>query len=27
MPANGSLATIPADLTYEEAAPSTEGAH
>jgi NADPH:quinone reductase-like Zn-dependent oxidoreductase len=27
MPANGSLATIPAELTYEEAAPSTEGAH
>jgi NADPH:quinone reductase-like Zn-dependent oxidoreductase len=27
MPANGSLATIPAGLTYEEAAPSTEGAH
>ena len=27
MPANGSLATIPAELTYEEAAPGTEGAH
>jgi NADPH:quinone reductase-like Zn-dependent oxidoreductase len=27
MPADGSLATIPAELTYEEAAPSTEGAH
>jgi NADPH:quinone reductase-like Zn-dependent oxidoreductase len=27
MPANGTLATIPAGLTYEEAAPSTEGAH
>jgi NADPH:quinone reductase-like Zn-dependent oxidoreductase len=27
MPANGSLATIPAELTYEEAAPGTEGAN
>ena len=27
MPADGSLATIPANLTYEEVAPSTEGAH
>ena len=27
MPAKASLATIPAELTYEEAAPSTEGAH
>jgi NADPH:quinone reductase-like Zn-dependent oxidoreductase len=27
MPADGTLATIPGDLTYEEAAPSTEGAH
>jgi NADPH:quinone reductase-like Zn-dependent oxidoreductase len=27
MPANGTLATIPGDLTYEQAAPSTEGAH
>jgi NADPH:quinone reductase-like Zn-dependent oxidoreductase len=27
MPADGSLATIPAKLTYEQAAPSTEGAH
>jgi NADPH:quinone reductase-like Zn-dependent oxidoreductase len=26
MPAGGSLATMPANLTYEEAAPSTEGA-
>ena len=26
MPADGSLATMPANLTYEEAAPSTEGA-
>jgi NADPH:quinone reductase-like Zn-dependent oxidoreductase len=27
MPEHGSLATIPANLTYEQAAPSTEGAH
>jgi NADPH:quinone reductase-like Zn-dependent oxidoreductase len=27
MPEDGSLATIPANLTYEEAAPSTEGSH
>jgi NADPH:quinone reductase-like Zn-dependent oxidoreductase len=27
MPQDGSLATIPADLTYEEAAASTEGSH
>jgi len=27
MPADSSLATIPANLTYEEAAPSTEGSH
>jgi NADPH:quinone reductase-like Zn-dependent oxidoreductase len=27
MPEDGSLATIPADLTYEEAAASTEGSH
>ncbi len=27
MPEDGSLATIPANVTYEQAAPSTEGAH
>jgi NADPH:quinone reductase-like Zn-dependent oxidoreductase len=27
MPEDGSLATMPANLTYEQAAPSTEGAH
>jgi NADPH:quinone reductase-like Zn-dependent oxidoreductase len=27
MPADGMLATMPADLTYEEAAPSTEGSY
>ena len=27
MPADGAIATIPADLTFEEAAPSTEGSH
>lgn len=27
MPAGGAIATIPADLTFEEAAPSTEGSH
>jgi NADPH:quinone reductase-like Zn-dependent oxidoreductase len=27
MPEGGSLATLPANLTYEQAAPSTEGAH
>ncbi len=27
MPEEGSLTTIPANMTYEEAAPSTEGAH
>lgn len=27
MPEDGSLATIPASVTYEQAAPSTEGAH
>jgi NADPH:quinone reductase-like Zn-dependent oxidoreductase len=27
MPEHGSLATMPANLTYEQAAPSTEGAH
>jgi len=27
IPEDGSLATMPADLTYEEAAPSTEGSH
>jgi NADPH:quinone reductase-like Zn-dependent oxidoreductase len=27
MPADGTLAAMPANLTYEEAAPSTEGAH
>jgi NADPH:quinone reductase-like Zn-dependent oxidoreductase len=27
MPENGSLATIPTNMTFEEAAPSTEGAH
>ena len=27
MPEHGSLATIPANLSYEQAAPSTEGAH
>jgi len=27
MPEEGSLATMPANMTYEEAAPSTEGAH
>jgi NADPH:quinone reductase-like Zn-dependent oxidoreductase len=27
VPESGSLATMPADLTYEEAAPATEGAH
>ena len=27
VPANGSMATIPANLTYEQAAPSTEGSH
>jgi NADPH:quinone reductase-like Zn-dependent oxidoreductase len=27
MPQDGSLATIPADLTYDEAAASTEGSH
>jgi NADPH:quinone reductase-like Zn-dependent oxidoreductase len=27
MPKDGSLATMPANLTYEQAAPSTEGAH
>jgi NADPH:quinone reductase-like Zn-dependent oxidoreductase len=27
MPEDGSLATIPADLTYDEAAASTEGSH
>jgi NADPH:quinone reductase-like Zn-dependent oxidoreductase len=27
MPEDGSLATMPASLTYEEAAPSTEGSH
>jgi len=27
IPEDGSLATIPAGLTYEEAAPSTEGSH
>jgi len=27
MPEGGSVATIPANLTYEEAAPSTEGSH
>ena len=27
MPEDGSLATMPAKLTYEEAAPSTEGSH
>ena len=27
MPEDGSLATMPANLTYEEVAPSTEGAH
>jgi NADPH:quinone reductase-like Zn-dependent oxidoreductase len=27
MPEGGSLATMPANLTYEQAAPSTEGAH
>jgi NADPH:quinone reductase-like Zn-dependent oxidoreductase len=27
IPEDGSLATIPADLAYEEAAPSTEGSH
>jgi NADPH:quinone reductase-like Zn-dependent oxidoreductase len=27
MPADGSVATMPADTTYEEAAPSTEGSH
>ena len=27
MPEDGSLATMPANLTYEQAAPSTEGSH
>jgi D-arabinose 1-dehydrogenase-like Zn-dependent alcohol dehydrogenase len=27
IPENGSLANMPANLTYEQAAPSTEGAH
>ena len=27
MPEDGSLATMPANVTYEEAAPSTEGSH
>jgi len=27
MPQDGSLATMPANLTFEEAAPSTEGSH
>jgi NADPH:quinone reductase-like Zn-dependent oxidoreductase len=27
IPEDGSLATMPADVTYEEAAPSTEGSH
>jgi NADPH:quinone reductase-like Zn-dependent oxidoreductase len=27
MPEDGSLATMPANLTYEQAAPGTEGAH
>jgi NADPH:quinone reductase-like Zn-dependent oxidoreductase len=27
MPVDGLLATVPADLTYEEVAPATEGAH
>jgi len=27
MPEEGSLTTMPANMTYEEAAPSTEGAH
>lgn len=27
IPEDGSLATMPANVTYEEAAPSTEGSH
>ena len=27
IPENGSLANMPANVTYEQAAPSTEGAH